>query len=109
MDQWTDLEANENMIIKENNFRKAIKTRMLETQRERFINTPSQNFDTMMKHATAEDLTESTAAILSTHQPGPASNAQAAMYQTMKPTADKINLQQRPQTNTSNAYSMHKT
>ena len=40
MDQWTDLEANENMIIKENNFRKAIKTRMLETQRERFM-TPN--------------------------------------------------------------------
>ena len=58
MDQWTDLEANENMIIKENNFRKAIKTRMLETQRERF-NTPSQNFDTMMKHATSEDLIDS--------------------------------------------------
>ena len=93
MDQWTDLEANENMIIKENNFRKAIKTRMLETQREKFINSPSQNFDTMMKHATAEDFTDpAAAAILTSHQAGAASN-QAVMYQTMKPTADKINLQ----------------
>ena len=52
MERWTDLEANENMIIKENNFRKAIKNRMLETQRERFM-TPSQNFDEAMTTDTA--------------------------------------------------------
>lgn len=44
MEQWTDLEANETMIIKENNFRKAIKNRMLETQREKF-HSPIHNFD----------------------------------------------------------------
>ena len=83
MEQWTDLEANEKMIIKENNFRKAIKTRMLETQREKFM-TPSHGFDFK---GGEEMLADSTA--FPQH---------VNMHQTNKSTADMTNLG-RPHTN----------